>query len=88
MKKMANEVIIVKTLETYLSLDILFCFVWKCGECPYLFATVVANAKIWLDTAGLNSQINSVAIFHTTCVCLVVHNHLSIFVMKIMFGNL
>jgi len=39
---------------TCLSLEILFCFVWKCGKCPHLFATILANAKIWLDIADLD----------------------------------
>jgi len=31
----------------------LFCYSIKCGEWPYLFATIVANGKILLDIAGL-----------------------------------
>ena len=34
----------------------LFCYFIKCGEWPYLFATIVANTKILLDIAALDQQ--------------------------------
>ena len=37
----------------HLEMPILLCHT-KCGEWPYLFATIVANAKIMLDIADLN----------------------------------
>ncbi len=35
----------------------LFCYSVKCGEWPYLFATIVANGKILLDIAALKLRI-------------------------------
>jgi hypothetical protein len=33
---------------------------WKCGEWPYLFATIVANTKIMLDIAELEQELEGV----------------------------
>ncbi len=37
----------------------LFYYSIKCGEWPYLFATIVANAKILLDIAALKHRFST-----------------------------
>ena len=50
---MAQDVNVVKNIDVLDTRDALCDMSHKCGERPYLFATIVVNAKILLDIAAL-----------------------------------
>ena len=43
-------------ISTLVNKDALLLCHKKCGECPYLFATIVASTKILLNTAVIVSE--------------------------------